>query len=77
MGKQKSWSDLTGAQQAAIVVGAAFELVLTGAALRDLLRRPSGRVRGPKLLWVASFVVQPFGPIGYFLVGRKGDSLTG
>jgi hypothetical protein len=72
MGSKKSWADFTPAQRTAIVAGAAFELVLTAAALRDLVRRPSTDVRGPKLLWVASFAVQPVGPIGYFLVGRKG-----
>jgi hypothetical protein len=68
---KKSWSDLTQAQRTAIVAGGALELVLTGAALRHLIRQPSSGVRGPKLLWVASFVIQPFGPIGYFLFGRK------
>lgn len=72
MGSQKSWADFTPAQRAAIIAGAAVEIVLTGAALRDLVRRPSTEVRGPKLLWVASFVVQPVGPVSYFLVGRKG-----
>jgi hypothetical protein len=68
---KKKWSDLTSAQRGAISVGGAIELVLTTAALRDLARRPADRVRGPKVLWALSTVVQPFGPLAYFAVGRR------
>ena len=71
MSEKKSWSDLTPTQRAAILGGGAVELVLTVVALRDLVRRPSEAVRGPKLLWAASFVVQPFGPLGYLALGRR------
>jgi hypothetical protein len=54
-----------------IVVGGVAELVVTSLALRDLLYRPAWRVRGPKPLWVMSFVVQPFGPLFYFAAGRR------
>ncbi len=69
---KRSWQDLSQTQQAAIVVGAAVELVLTTVALVDLTRRPADQVRGPKLLWVAGCVVQPFGPIAYLVWGRRG-----
>jgi hypothetical protein len=69
--RKKQWSDFTPRQQQAIVVGAILELVLTTLALRDLLRRPRQEVRGWKLFWVTMSVVQPFGPILYFLVGRR------
>jgi hypothetical protein len=39
--------------------------------LRDLAKRPSAGVRGPKALWVAACVVQPFGPLAYFAFGRR------
>ena len=68
---KKKWSDLSPAQQKAVIVGAAVELVVTTAALRDLHARPADLVRGPKFLWLLSFVVQPFGPIGYFALGRR------
>ena len=44
---------------------------MTLAALRDLAKHSSDEVRGPKALWVLSFVVQPIGPIAYFAVGRR------
>jgi hypothetical protein len=68
---KKNWSDLTPHQQKAIILGGAVELVLTTLALRDLARRPSDQVRGPKALWVLSFAIQPFGPLAYFPAGRK------
>jgi hypothetical protein len=68
---KKRWSDLTAGQQRAIVLGAVAELVLTTLALRDLVRRPAAHVRGRKPLWVLAFVVQPFGPLSYFLFGRR------
>jgi len=71
MAQKKRWSDLSPAAKTAIVVGGAVELVMTTVALRDIIRRPAPEVRGPKLLWVLGFVVQPFGPLLYFGVGRR------
>ena len=68
---KKKWSDLTDTQQRLIVVGGAAEVVLTAVALRDLARRPSGQVRGPKVVWLLGFVVQPFGPLAYLWAGRS------
>jgi hypothetical protein len=69
--KQKKWSDLTDGQRAAVVAGAAVELVLTTLALVDLVRRPAAQVRGRKPLWALGSVVQPVGPIAYLLFGRR------
>lgn len=69
---KKQWRDLNRLERTAIIAGGAVELVLTGAALRDLVR--SDRVRGPKPLWALSFVVQPFGPVAYLLLGRRDRS---
>ena len=65
------WSDLSPRQKTAIVLGGIAELVMTTLALTDLARRPARQVRGSKPLWLVSFVVQPIGPIFYFLVGRR------
>lgn len=71
MSEKKTWSDLTPSQQRGIAVGSAVELVLTGIAVRDLVRRPRAAVRGPKLAWAVGMTLQPFGPIGYLLFGRR------
>ena len=68
---KKQWSDFSGGQQAAILVGTAIEVVLTTVALADLARRPRAQVRGPKSLWVLGCVVQPVGPIAYLVGGRR------
>jgi hypothetical protein len=68
---KKSWSDLSPAARTAIIIGGIAEVVVTALALRDLACRPGRQVRGPKLLWVTSFVVQPFGPLLYFVAGRR------
>lgn len=66
-----TWRDLGPGQRKAVVAGGAAELVLTTWALRDLLSRPAAGVRGPKALWGASLVVQPFGPVAYLALGRR------
>ena len=71
MARKKRWSDLTPAQQKALLAGAAVEVVLTGVALRDLARRPVSEVRGRKWQWVLACAVQPFGPIAYLTRGRR------
>ena len=68
---KKKWSDLTATQQRAIIAAGAVEVVVTAVALLDIARRPASEVRGSKLAWVLSFVVQPFGPIAYFISGRR------
>lgn len=71
MSRKKSWSDLTPRQRRAIVAGGAAEVVLTSLALRDLRRRPGSAVRGPKPLWLLACLVQPVGPLAYWLLGRR------
>jgi hypothetical protein len=68
---KRRWSDLSPQQQRAVIVGGALEVVVTAMAVRDLVRRPSAQVRGPKAVWLATFVVQPFGPLAYFAIGRR------
>jgi len=67
---KKKWRDLTPVQQRTIVVAGVAELVMTSIALRDLAKRPSAQVRGPKPLWLLACFVQPVGPIAYLTVGR-------
>lgn len=68
---KKKWSDLTPLQRRAICVAGAAETVMTVAALRDLARRPADEVRGPRAAWALAFVVQPVGPVAYFVAGRR------
>ena len=69
--KKVQWADLSPRARLAIVLGGLAEVVLTTIVLADLARRPARQVRGSKLVWLATFVVQPFGPVLYLLVGRR------
>lgn len=71
MAQKRKWSELSPGAKAAIVVGGAVEIVLTTIALRDLAKRPSAQVRGPKALWALGCVVQPVGPVLYLTAGRR------
>ena len=71
MEQKRRWRDFSRNQKAAIVVGATVEVVLTSMALADLVRRPAGEVRGPKVLWAAGCFVQPVGPVAYLAFGRR------
>jgi hypothetical protein len=70
-GQNKTWREMSPLQRKAVVAGGVVELVLTAIAATDLYRRESSQVRGPKALWFGAFAVQPFGPLGYLLFGRK------
>lgn len=59
------------AQRAGIGVLAAAELAAKVAAARDIQRRPADQIRGSKWLWRASLLVNTFGPLSYFLWGRR------
>jgi len=69
--KQKKWSELSPAGRVAIIAASVTELVVTAVASRDLSRRPTPEVRGPKLLWWPVLFVQPIGSPLYLLFGRR------
>lgn len=69
--ERKTWSELSDAQKAAVVIGGTVEVLLTAVALTDLARRPAAGVRGPKVLWAVGCLIQPVGPIAYLAVGRR------
>jgi hypothetical protein len=68
---RKTWSDLSPRSRAAIVALGLAEVVVTGVALRDLVRRHADLVRGPKALWAPILFVQPVGSPLYLLAGRR------
>ena len=69
--RKKQWSELSPRAKGAIVAGGFAEMVVTTIALRDLIRRSSSKVRGPKLLWLLGLFVQPVGAPLYLAVGRR------
>ena len=70
-GRRRRWSDLSPRERTAICLLGTVQLALQAAALVDLRRRPSRRVRGDKRAWVAASFLNFVGPIAYFARGRK------
>lgn len=61
-------------QRAGIGLLAVIELGAKVAAARDIQRRPADQMRGSKLLWRLALLVNTFGPLSYFLWGRRSNA---
>ena len=49
-------------------------LLLLAVALLDWLRRPEGKMRGPKWVWLLVILfINTIGPIVYLVAGRQDD----
>ncbi len=74
----RKWSELSVRTRTLIGVGAAVESGLKVAVLIDLSRRPASQVRGSKLAWRLSLIVNSAGliPLSYFFFGRRRESGT-
>jgi hypothetical protein len=70
--QRQRWSDLSRRQRSAICVLGTVQAGVQAAALIDLRRRPSRRVKGDKRVWVAASFLNFVGPLAYFFFGRKG-----
>ena len=73
-GGKRAWQDLTGRQRVGIVIRACLQTVLMIVAARDLVKRPSGEVRGGnKWPWAMAIAVNylGIGPIAYLVGGRR------
>ncbi|NUP75377.1 MAG: PLDc_N domain-containing protein [Sinomonas sp.] len=68
---KKQWKDMSTKSRTGVILMGALDLALKILAWRDLARRPAADVRGPKIAWLLGTFVNTFGPISYFLFGRK------
>lgn len=69
---QRSWQELTQAQQRAALGAIALDLVLKAAAWHFLYHRPAKDIRGPKWVWtIVTTAVGTFGPLAFLLGGLK------
>lgn len=75
--QRRRWQDLSDQQRRMVVVGAVVQISLQVLALRDLRGRSAAEVRGPKWAWVPLTSVNFFGPIAYFVLGRRRTPLEG
>ena len=80
MAHKKRWDELSLSTRRLIIVAAAFEGVLKGAAPIDLARRPAEEVRGSKAKWATAIVVVNSAgaqPLYYFARGRRPSAPLG
>ena len=66
----KKWSEMSSAQQTAVLTLASIELALTATAAVDLIHRPADQIHGRKGVWALALFVQPVGPIAYLWTHR-------
>lgn len=69
--RQRSWSSLTPRQQRGIQILGLLQVLLLALAQWDLSQRTSEELNGSKQLWRLLVFINFFGPISYFLLGRK------
>ncbi len=67
----RRWSDLTDQQKRIVVVAVVIHAIVATFTLRDLRRRPTQAVRGPKALWAVWAALNTTGSIAYWLCGRR------
>lgn len=81
MKKPKRWQDLSPAMKTRItvqdIVQGLINLLLIIWAVRDLRLRSESEINGNKKIWILAAFAPPFGPIAYFLFGRKRSMPTG
>lgn len=77
MGRKKSWRDMTKGQRIMLLVSGAINMALLGAAQRSIGKTPDDQIRGKKAIWRAVSFINFFGPVSYFLFGRRRDAEMG
>ncbi len=77
MGRKKSWRDMTKGQRIMLLVSGAVNLALLVAAQRSIGQTPDDHIRGKKAVWRAVSFINFFGPVSYFLFGRRRDAELG
>jgi hypothetical protein len=76
--RQKRWTDLSMGQKTAVVMFLMVDLALLLTAVWDLRHRSAEELRGDRRLWSGLVLIDIFGPIAYFTIGRKsfGETLS-
>ena len=68
---RRNWKEMSPVQKGRNLFMGALELVLVTLALWDISHRPDNEINGKKRTWVMASLIQPIGPIIYFMFGRK------
>ncbi|MEV7605047.1 PLDc N-terminal domain-containing protein [Paenarthrobacter sp. NPDC089322] len=71
MARRKSWRDMSRGQRFMLMGSGALNMALLGAAQRSIAKTPDSQIRGKKALWRAAAFINFFGPLSYFIFGRR------
>lgn len=69
--KRKSWRDMSRRQRIGMALTGAIQMSLLVAAQRSISKTPDAQIRGKKVWWRAASFINFFGPLSYFLFGRR------
>ncbi len=68
---QRTWSDLAPQQRRGVQLIGLVQVVLLVLAQWDLRQRSEDELNGKKAMWRVLVFINLFGPIAYFVYGRK------
>ena len=67
----KRWDDFSEEQRGLVILAGVVQVGLALFAQGNLIGSPREQVRGPKWLWFFGNFINFFGPIAFFLFGRR------
>lgn len=68
---KRHWGDLSVGQKIAVMMFLVVDLALLVTAMWDLWHRDPEEIRGDRRMWTGLVLIDVFGPLAYFTVGRK------
>ncbi|MFE4198357.1 PLDc N-terminal domain-containing protein [Paenarthrobacter sp. NPDC056912] len=76
MARRKSWRDMSKGQRISVMVSGVVNMALLVAAQRSIAKTPDSTIRGKKAVWRAVSFINFFGPVSWFVFGRRRDAAT-
>lgn len=73
---RNEWKKMSGRRRFWLVSLSMVEFGLKLLAWRDLARRPAEEINGRKAAWFAATFINTFGPVAYFIFGRRPGALS-
>jgi hypothetical protein len=68
---RRRWADMSPLEKTGNILMAVADIATVALTLLDIRRRPANEIHGSKRMRVMTALIQPFGPVLYFLFGRK------
>ncbi len=71
--QQRNWSNLAPQQRRGIALAGLLQVTLLALAQWDMRQRSDDELNGKKAMWRVLVFINFFGPIAYFVYGRKSN----